>query len=140
MLHGGKRWAEFYAQAVEKMSNPRLSDAEACRLAERFVCDYVWLQRKIVRGELLASQRMLHQSLAEINFQLLHEVRLRRGLASFPEARRIERVIDSETLDRVTVNAAPEAAALRTAVEKAAVTCRGLMRDLVGDGWAWPAL
>ncbi|QYM77857.1 hypothetical protein K0B96_11055 [Horticoccus luteus] len=140
VLYGGMKWTEFYAQVVAKMPDPRLSDAEACRLAERFVCDYVWLQRKIVRGEWLASQRMLHQSLAETNFQLLHELRLRRGEGSFPEARRIERVLPAAELAQVTVVAAPEPAALRAAVEKAAATCRRLMSELVGEVWRWPAL
>lgn len=140
VIYGGKGWADFYQRVVDEVPDPRLSDAEACRLAERFVCDYVWLQRKIVRGEWLASQRMLHQSLAETNFQLLHELRLRRGEGSFPEARRIERVLPAAELAQVTVVAAPEPAALRAAVEKAAATCRRLMSELVGEVWRWPAL
>lgn len=140
ILHGGANWAEFYRQVVADVSDPRLSDADACRLAERFVCDYVWMRRKIARGELLATQRMLHHSLAEINFQLLHELRLRRGQASFPEARRIERVVDETTLASIRIAAAPERDSLHAASEKAAETCRALMRDLVGDAWRWPDL
>jgi len=140
VLHGGKRWANFYRRVVDCMQDPRLGDADACRLAERFVCDYIWLQRKIARGELLAAQRMLHHSLAEINFQLLHECRLRRGEPTFPEARRIERVLDGATLDRVTVVAGPDSDALLAAGEKAAETCRELMRSLVGSAWRWPNL
>lgn len=140
VLCGGERWAELYRRVIADVSDPRLSDAEAGRLAERFVCDFVWLRRKIARGEWRAAQRMLHHSLAETNFQLLHELRLRRGEASFPEARRIERVVEPAQLAQVTVEAAPEAEALQRAGEKAAETCRGLMRDLVGDGWRWPAV
>jgi hypothetical protein len=138
-LKGAGQWEPLYQRVVAEVSDVRLDDAAARRLADSFVCDYVWTLRKLDRGELLAAQRMLHQSLAETNFRLLHELRLRRGERSFPEARRIERVAGAE-LAGVTVDSPLEVAALRSAAGKSAATCRELMGGLVGAGWHWPAL
>jgi hypothetical protein len=136
-LKGADKWEQFYRQVVAEIPDARLSDQEARSVVEGFVCDYVWILRKLDRGELLAAQRMLHQSLAETNFRLLHELKLRRGERSFPEARRIERLGGPE-LESVAVSAPLEVASLRSAVEKSAATCRELMRGLVGAGWHWP--
>jgi hypothetical protein len=103
------------------------------------VCDYVSTHRKLQRGELLAAQRWLHHQLAEANFRLAHELRLRRGQTSFPDARRIER-LSNVALEDVTVSAYPKAADLRKAVEAAANGHRRLMTALLGDKWRWPDL
>jgi hypothetical protein len=81
---------------------------------------------------------MLHVELAETNFRLLHEIKLRRGERSFPEARRIERVASPTELDAVTVNAALEAGALRGALARSETSLRSLMRELVGERWNGP--
>jgi hypothetical protein len=96
------------------------------------------LRRKIARGELLTAQRMLHRELAETNFRLLHELKLRRGERSFPEARRIERVAAEAELAAVSVCATLGAEALEAAVDKSAATLCTLMKALVGEGWRWP--
>jgi hypothetical protein len=82
-LKGERAWGTFYHRVVAEMPDPRISDVAAVQLAEGFFCDTIWTRRKIARGELLAAQRMLHRELAETNFRLLHELRLRRGLRSF---------------------------------------------------------
>jgi hypothetical protein len=133
-------WDDFYRAAVNAVADRRMSDDDARMLANGFVFDARWTERKIERGELLAAQRMLHRSLAETNFQLLHELRLRRGERSFPEARRAEIVLGAAELAAVTTSARAEAAELRAALEKSAATCRELMRVLVGDAWRWPEL
>ncbi len=132
------RWDRFYRRVVAEVPDPRIGDELAHRLADGFVCDYVWTLRKLARGELLAAQRMLHRELAEANFRLLHEVRLRRGERTFPEARRLERIGRPAEVAGVTVEARLEPASLQAAVEKSAATCRELMAALVGDAWRWP--
>jgi predicted nucleotidyltransferase len=137
-LYGGSGWERFYRRVIAEVADPRLEDAEALRRAELFAADYVVMRRTLARGELLAAQRLLHRSLAEINFQLLHEVKLRRGESSFPDARRIERIASTTELAAVTVAAGPTVAALEAALQQCAMTCQNLMRELVGERWHWP--
>lgn len=138
-LHGADAWEPLYRRVVAEVADARLSDAEARQLANIFACEQVWTLRKIDRGELVAAQRMLHRELAETNFRLLHELKLRRGERSFPEGRRIERIASTSELAGVQISAALEAGALRAAVEQSAATCARLMRALVGETWARPA-
>ena len=137
-LKGAEHWDALYRQAIAEVTDPRLSDDAVRQLANGFVCDLVWTRRKIERGELNAAQRMLHRELAETNFRLLHELRLRRGERSFPEARRIERVASKADLNAISVSAKLEAEALRDALKKSAAALRKLMKALVGAGWRWP--
>jgi hypothetical protein len=136
-LKGAETWEPLYRKAVAAVPDRRLDTAEAKALADGFVCDAVWTRRKIDRGELLAAQRMLHRALAETNFRLLHELRLRRRGRSFPEARRIERIARAAELAAVTVTATPGAKSLLAAVGKSSATLRTLMRALAPD-WRWP--
>lgn len=138
LLKGAARWQSFLEKVVAEVPDPRLSDAEVRNLAEGFVCDAVWVRRKIDRGEWLAAQRTLHRALAETNFRLLHELKLRRGERSFPEARRAERILSESELALVSIAALPAAAALTPALEQAEATCRALVRALIGDSWRWP--
>jgi hypothetical protein len=131
-------WESFYQKIVGEVPDARLENAAACGLADGFVCDFIWAQRKLARGEWIAAQRMLHRELAEANLRLLHELKLRRGERSFPEGRRIERVAKPEELAGVAVSATLDEAGLRAALEKCAATLRELMGALVGDGWRWP--
>ena len=96
--------------------------------------------RKIARGELVAAQRWLHAQLAETNFRLLHEVRRRRGQASFPDARRLELLATAEELGSVRIEATLEEGSLRAAAGQSATGCAALVRALVGDAWRWPEL
>jgi hypothetical protein len=114
------------------VDDPRLSDEAAGSLAKVFLCEALWVRRKIERGELNAAQRMLHRELAETNFRLLHELKLRRGERSFPEARRIERIASPGELEAVTVNAALEAEALRGALDRSEATMLKLLSELTG--------
>jgi hypothetical protein len=137
-IKGGRAWEAFYRRVVREVPDPRLGDGAARRLAEGFFCDWIWTRRKIARGEFLAAQRMLHRELAETNYRLLHELRLRRGDRSFPEVRRIERIAGPAELAAVTVESRPRRAALEAALEKSAAACKSLMRSLVGGEWRWP--
>jgi hypothetical protein len=131
-------WNSVYRLAVAEVPDARIDDRAAVRLADGFVCDYVWTLRKIDRGELRTAQRMIHRELAETNYRLLHEAKLRRGERSFPEARRIERIGSPAELDAVTLEAPLDPAALRAALDKSAATLRSLVAGLVGQTWTWP--
>ncbi len=137
-LKGGETWEPFYRKVINEVPDPRLEDAEIRNLAEAFVCDYLWAIQKLERGELLAVQRVLHRELAETNFRLLHEIRLRRGQLSFPEARRIERVTVDEELSCVSVSAELKFNTLRAALESSAETLVTLVKSLLDDAWNWP--
>ena len=137
-LTGGETWDPFYRRVVAEVADERLSDEAVRGLAGIFICESVWTRRKIARGELLAAQRMLHRELAETNFRLLHELKVRRGERSFPEARRIERVAAEAELAAVSACATLRAEALEAAVDKSAATLCMLMKALVGEGWRWP--
>ena len=137
-LKGGDSWEPLFRKIAAEVTDPRLDDRAVCALADAFVCESVWVRRKLARGELLAAQRMLQRELAETNFRLMHELRLRRGERSFPEARRIELVLDASALQAVTVAAMPEAGSLLEALEKSDATLRMLMAALVEQRWRWP--
>jgi hypothetical protein len=138
-LKGEAAWGEFYQKVLREVPDPRLEDAAIVALADGFVCDVVWSERKLRRGEYLAVQRMLHQSLAETNFRLLHERRLRQGKVSHPEARRIERVAETKELAAVTISAKPGRDELTAAIDQAKTTLAELMHELV-PSWRWPTI
>jgi len=123
-----------------KINSGRLDDEEVCALANGFVCDYVSAKRKLARGEILAAQRWLHFHLAEVNFQLLHEWRQRRGLLSFPDARRTESLLSKREMKLVEVKAIPNEISVSMALEECASACVELMGKLVGSKWSWPEL
>ncbi len=140
VLKGGRGWEKFYARVVAEVRGTRLDDTEVLELAHEFFCDWHWVRQKLERGEFIAAQRVLHRSLAEVNFRLLHELRLRAGENSFREARRVEQIISVEQLATISVEARLEHASLRAAADKCAASFRELVRALVGDTWRWPDL
>ncbi len=137
-LKGGERWETLYRIAVGAVPDPHLEDQDVSQLAEGFVCDYVWTLRKITRGELVTAQRMLHLGLAETNLRLFHELKQRRGERTFTKARRIEWVAKKDEIMELCVEAPLESHALHAAVEQSALTCRKLVKALIGDAWRWP--
>lgn len=137
MVKGSGEWGPFYERVATGVPLRRLDDEQLRSLAEGFVCDYVSIRQKIARGELLAAQRWLHLHLAEVNFRLLHELRLRQGEPCAPDARRLEFLIPDRS--DVTVRAAPTAEDLNAAAGRCAEGLRRLMHGLVGGAWQWPA-
>lgn len=137
-LLGERAWGPMFRRVVADIPDARPDDAALSNLAECFWCDLVWIRRKLERGECLAAQRVLHQSLAETNLRLLHELRLRRGKRSFPDGRRLEKITPAAEVRLATVSARVTAKDLRTATERAARNCTALMRALVGDDWTPP--
>lgn len=139
-LKGEPEWGAFYARVAAEMPGVRLGDAEVRTLADVAVADWLWIQHKLARGELVAAQHVLHRSLSETNLRLLRELRLRRGqpLPSFGLGRHVERLLSPAELAWVRVDARCEAEALWSATERAAEGLRALMAELVGDTWRWP--
>lgn len=139
LLKGAEHFAQFYRHVATEVAAARLSDAKACQLADGFVCDYVSTLRKIERGELLAARRWVHHQLMEVNFRLLHEARLRAGLSSLPDGRRLEFAAEprAEVLAFETLLTRDS---LLDATKKSAAAFRDLMRDLAGERWTWPDL
>jgi hypothetical protein len=140
VIKGEATWGALYRRAAQEVPPIRLSDEQVRTLADGFVCDYVSTRRKIERGELIAAQRWLHLQLVETNFKLLHELRQRAGQPSFPDARRIEFLLEDGLRDAVSVEVGLEQASLSRALEKSAGTCRLLVRELLGPAWQWPDL
>lgn len=137
-LKGEAAWGGFYADVVVKMPGQRLNETEVRAAAEAFLGDYLWVRQKLARGELIAAQRGLHLQLADANFRLMHEWRLRNGQTTFREARRLERLLDASGLASLQVSARLDAAELRSAVDQALVTMQALVRDLL-PAWSPPA-
>jgi hypothetical protein len=139
-LKGGAQWDPLFQRIVTEIPDPRMSDSDAILTANVLVGNYVWIRRKLARGEIVAAQRMIHREMAEANLRLLHELRLRRGERSFEKGRRIERVAPPGDMALVTVSARCDPGELETALERSAESCRLIMRGLVGNNWSWPQL
>jgi hypothetical protein len=137
-LKGEREWGRFYSRVVAEVDDPRLADAEIRRLGDTFVYDYLWMQRKLARGELVAAQRTLQRELAEANLRLVHELRLRRAEPSFPEGRRAEQLMGAEA-GRYAVGARCDGGELAAEAARCREVFRGLMESLVGHSWQWPA-
>jgi hypothetical protein len=133
ILKGQKEWGAFYRRVAAEMPGVRLSDEAAAGLADISVCDALWIFQKLQRGELAAAQFTLHRSLAENNFRLVRELRLRRGepLPSFGLARRVEFLLSKAERSWVTINARLERTAQRRATWQALEGLECLMAELV---------
>jgi hypothetical protein len=140
LLKGSHGWRRFFHKIAFEITPQRLNNWDICRIADGYVSDYISTRRKITRGELLAAQRWLHCHLAETNFRLHHELKLRRNQPSYPDARRIEALGRDCWLEAVTVSVLLNAESLSDAVERSAQGCRDLMDALVGSQWRWPDL
>jgi hypothetical protein len=139
IFKGTAEFESFYGFVSTQLRAGRLSDDALCSLADGFVCDYISTLRKIVRGEFQAARRWVHHQLLEVNFRLLHELRLREGLPSLPDARRIEFLHESR-VEGFKMDVLLTRESLWAGAENAALTCRDLMRALVGVRWRWPNL
>lgn len=131
-LKNDKKWALFYSRIMAEMAGVRLTNSEARGLADVFLCEMLWVLQKIERGELAAAQRALHRTLAETNFRLLRELRLRRGdsLPSFGLARRVESLLPKEELNWITVDARLDRAELSNSTWRLHSGLREIVRQL----------
>jgi hypothetical protein len=138
-LKGENEWGSFYARIAKEVPGVRVSDNEARNRADVFLSDLLWILQKLERGELSAAQHLLHRSLAETNFSLIRELRLRRGepLPSFGLGRRVETLLPPHELSWVQVGARLETGELQTAAWRALDGLTSLMRELVPT-WGIP--
>jgi len=132
-LKGQAEWGLFYSQVCANYPGQRLTLENVVQLAEIYLCELLGLLQKLERGELVVAQRLLHRALAETNYQLLHEARLRRGQLSFREARRLERLLPRDELELVQVSAQLESESLRQAVTKSYATMCKLLAELAPE-------
>lgn len=139
VLRGGPSWTAFYRRVVDEVSDPRLSDTEVRALADTAYVDAVWISKKAEQGELIAAQRWLHRTPAEINFRLLNEWRLRRGEPPCFDARRAESLLPVEEREAISISAPLESAALVQAARHSAATTRRFVLELTGKAPDWPA-
>jgi hypothetical protein len=98
-LKGEAQWGRFYHRIATEMNGFRIADSAAENIANGFLCDLIWVRQKILRGEEIAVQRMIHRSLIEANVLLLHELRLRKGLSTFQQGRRIEQLASEREVE-----------------------------------------
>lgn len=129
-VKGEKYWGKFYA-SVSLLPGVRLSDAEIEDMANRVVCDCIWIMQKLEGGEIVAAQRALHTKVVETNILLWREMRLRKSLPllAFGPGRKIELYSD-----QFAVPAAISISCLATREGIATATASMLMglQDLVG--------
>ncbi|MEY4941155.1 MAG: hypothetical protein RIQ93_2890 [Verrucomicrobiota bacterium] len=137
-LKGERNWGKFYAAVVEELPGFRISDEEACRMADTFLCEHLWVLQKVQRGELIAAQRVLHRSLVETNVVLLHEARIRAGRPTYQQARRLEKLASRAELRGVRTSARLSRHELREAAWKALAGLKASMHK-IAPGWRIPA-
>lgn len=132
-LKGENAWGVFYTRVVVDMPGFRLDNRRVVQMANVAVCDLIWIQKRLKRGELVAAQRILHRFVLETNIDLLHELRTRRGDATFQQARRVEVIVSPLELQCVSVNAKIAEEELHGQVIKMYRGLRYLMSALVPD-------
>lgn len=140
VLKGGPGWQNFYTRAVKEIPLAHLGDEEATALAEGAYVDAHSILGKLERREYVAVQRWLHRSLIETNFRLMHELRYRRGQASFPDGRRVERLLSPEELAMVRFEVSLTPESLRAAILTSLAGTRKLVTALTGKAPTWPEL
>jgi len=140
VLKGGPGWQRFYTRAVAEVPLAHLTDEEAVSLCEGAYVDAASVMGRIARGEFVAAQRWLHRSVVETNFRLLHELRVRRRQVSYPDGRRVERLLPPDELAAVRFEARLDADSLRSTTLAALAATRRLLTELTGRAPTWPEL
>jgi predicted nucleotidyltransferase len=138
VLRGGDGWSRFFARVVSEVPDRCLSDGEVRRMADCAYADFVSLQRKVKRGELIAAQRWLHLHLVETNLKLIYEHCVRCGRPIHHDARRVEWMLQPEEQAMLRATAHPSAADLLAAAQHAIATTAKMVSLLTGaaPGWA----
>lgn len=138
-IKGEQKWRGFYSRISTEMPGVRLTNGEAVSVADVFLCEMLWVLQKIERGELLAAQRSLHRSLADANFLLLRELRLRKNepLPSFGLARRVEILLKPTELKWISVDSHLNREELRRATWQMLDGLKAMMHQIVPE-WVVP--
>ena len=140
VLKGGPGWQRFYTRAVKEVPLAHLTDEEATALGEGAYVDATSILGKLARGEYVAVQRWLHRSLIETNFRIMHELRVRQGLVSYPDGRRVEQLLSAAELATVRFEVGLDEPSLRAAIFSSLAGTRSLLTELTGKAPTWPEL
>lgn len=140
VLKGGNGWKRFYATVIKEIPHKHLDDAHAVSIADGAYVDAVSIINRLNRGELVAAQRWLHRSVIEANLQILNELRVRQGLATFPDGRRVERLLPPQQLAAVRFEASLDVESIHAATIAAVGYTRRLIHALTGFQPTWPEL
>lgn len=132
-IKGEDAWGAFYSRVVNDLPGYRLNERQIIQMADVFFCDLLWVFQKLDRGELIAAQRIIHNSLNEINIQLIHESRLRRNEITFQQARRAENLLSPPELSRIQITAHLNREELRVAARHSFESLSSLMVELISD-------
>jgi hypothetical protein len=132
-LKGEAQWGRLYARVSAEMPGYRVNDDGARQFADSFLCDLLWVLQKLERGELVAAQRMLHKALHETNVVLMHELRLRKKLPTFQQARRVEQLCSPSELALLQVSARLDRWELAAAAWRAGENLETVMSELVPE-------
>lgn len=133
VLKGGSHWEKFWRQLVHEVSEPSIGDRKIQAAEDAALVDLRSIQRKLARGELRAAQRWLHNEMAARNFELMHELRRRRGEVSFFDGRRVETILSAEDISLVTIDASLNRESLGAAAEQAAAATRILVARVLAE-------
>jgi hypothetical protein len=140
VLKGGPGWQRFYTRVVNEVPLAHLTDEAAISLGEGAYVDAISILGKLERGEFVAVQRWLHRSLIETNFKILHELRVRKGLVSYPDGRRVEQLLSPEELRAVRFEVTLDPGSLRTAILSSLSGTHRLLHELTGKSPTWSEL
>jgi hypothetical protein len=140
VLKGASEVVKFVECVRGEVEAGGLDDEAIVQIAEGFVCDYVSTRRKLERGEIIAAQRWLHLQLGEANLALLHELRRRGGLVSFPDGRRVESFLSPNEIRLIAVEANLDIGSMRRALYKSTRAFMELVDGLLQGRWHWPEL
>jgi hypothetical protein len=137
-LKGKEVWGRFYDK-VSALAGVRLNNVEVRDMADAFVCDAVWAFEKLIDGEYIAAQHVLHSKLSDTNLRLWRELRLRKNLPlpSFGLGRRVEVIAPTSERELLSIDANLNSVELQVTVCKALGSLRALMGELDSD-WSIP--
>lgn len=138
VLIGSEGWKRFLEKVIREVPEPRLSAKQVQHMGACAFADFVSLQRKVARGELLAAQRVLHVNLAETNFRLMHESRMRNNQVTFRDARRVETLLPPDQYEALKLEALLEKDALENAAANVLRSIHNLVQQLTGVQPDWP--
>ncbi|HEY5079282.1 MAG TPA: hypothetical protein VII43_05525 [Opitutaceae bacterium] len=118
MVKGGAAWERRYSRI--NPLRPEMTGQEFAALCCNFWAQAVWAAKKAQRGEFRASQRGIHEHLAEGCLRILQEEAILAGRKAYPLGRRAETWLTQEQLGGTASGTRPDRAALLAAVGEAA--------------------
>jgi hypothetical protein len=116
VIKGGALWEGRYARIAPFQDS--LSEPGFNALCDVFWVQLVWAAKKAARGESLASQRAIHESLVEGCLRIFQEEAILEGRRAYPLGRRAESWLTEPQLRALSVGTQPNRAALMEAMAR----------------------